>query len=58
MRPNAGTAAEYRRRLDRLVGEMTASLDYWIAAAYRANEPATMAQLQRWSRSQMWGSWA
>ena len=44
VRPNAGTAAEYRRRLDRLVGEMTASLDYWIAAAYRANEPATMAQ--------------
>jgi SPP1 gp7 family putative phage head morphogenesis protein len=37
--PNAGTEAEYRRKLDRLVSQMHRSLVYWLTAAYRANEP-------------------
>jgi len=36
---NAGLEAEYRRALDRLIGQMHRSLVYWLSAAYRANEP-------------------
>jgi len=36
--PNAGIQAEYRRRLDAMINDMAASYQYWIAAAYRANE--------------------
>lgn len=43
VRPNAGVAADYRRRLDRLIDEMNASTLYWIKATYRANTPE-MAQ--------------
>ena len=52
-RPNLGIETEYKRRLDDLVAEMQKSLEYWLTAAYRANEPriaqdATPAiQLQR-----------
>lgn len=42
--PNEGVAAEYRRRLLRLVDEMGRSVAYWLKAAYRANEPHAMAQ--------------
>jgi len=37
--PNAGVTAAYRRKLDRLVTEMNRSVEYWVKAAYRANEP-------------------
>ncbi|WP_196486221.1 phage minor head protein [Burkholderia cepacia] len=39
MRPNEGVALAYRRRLERLVDVMHASLVYWLKACYRANEP-------------------
>ena len=39
VRPNAGTEALYRRKLQALIREMNASVLYWIRAAYRANEP-------------------
>lgn len=37
--PNAGVEAEYRRRLQKLIAEMNASVLYFVSAAYRANEP-------------------
>lgn len=37
--PNAGIAADYRRRLDRLIAEMQRSYVYWLRARYRENEP-------------------
>lgn len=43
VRPNAGLTAGFQKKLDRLIDEMQASLDYWLMAAYRANEPR-MAQ--------------
>lgn len=47
--PNAGLEAIYRRRLYALIEEMANSVEYWLAAAYRANPPeilelADMAQ--------------
>jgi hypothetical protein len=39
VRPNAGLEACYRKRLRRLVEQMTRSVLYWVRAAYRANEP-------------------
>jgi SPP1 gp7 family putative phage head morphogenesis protein len=39
VRPNLGIAAEYQRRLDALIGEMQASLTYWMTAGYRQNLP-------------------
>ena len=44
VRPNAGLEAAYRTKLLRLVDQMQRSFEYWIKAAYRANEPAVMAQ--------------
>jgi len=41
--PNAGITAEYRRKLDDLIGEMNRSVLYWLAAKYRANEPRLIA---------------
>lgn len=38
--PNAGVEAEYRRKLDAIIKEMSASYEYWLTAAYRANVPA------------------
>lgn len=40
VRPNLGIELAYRKRLDALIEEMAASCEYWIKAAYRANEPA------------------
>lgn len=45
--PNAGIAAGYRRRLICLLDEMQNSIEYWLGAALKANEPevaALMAQ--------------
>lgn len=39
VRPNAGIAAEYRKRLLRLVDAMNKSVTYWLEAAYKKNEP-------------------
>ena len=41
--PNAGLEVAYRRRLERLIDEMHASLVYWLRAQYRALPPE-MAQ--------------
>jgi SPP1 gp7 family putative phage head morphogenesis protein len=38
--PNIGLSVAYRKKLDRLIKEMNASVDYWIKAAYRENPPA------------------
>ena len=43
VRPNAGLAALYRQRLTALVDEMAASVEHWVSAAYRANEPRASA---------------
>lgn len=37
--PNKGIEAAYRRELDRLIGEMSNSFEYWLAAAYKATPP-------------------
>ena len=37
--PNAGIAAEYRRRIEALVDAMAKSVTYWVRARYKANEP-------------------
>lgn len=37
--PNAGEAAEYRARLDRLIEQMTRSYARWIVAQYRKTPP-------------------
>lgn len=42
-RPNHGITLAYRRKIMCLVKEMSDSVEYWLRAAYRANEPA-MAQ--------------
>ena len=41
---NAGIRAAYQKRLDAAIDEMHRSLVWWISAAYKANEPNTMAQ--------------
>jgi len=37
--PNAGLQAAYRRKLTALIDEMARSVECWLSAAYRANEP-------------------
>lgn len=49
---SAGIAAEFSRRLRRLIARMHASCAWWVRAAYRANEPeisqdATPAEILR-----------
>ncbi len=44
IRPAAPSRIKYQRRLDALIAEMTNSLAYWLAATYKADEPATIAQ--------------
>lgn len=39
VRPNLGTEARYRKRLQDLTREMSASVEYWVRSVYRANEP-------------------
>jgi uncharacterized protein with gpF-like domain len=39
VRPNAGIAASYRKKLDALIAEMAGSYAYWLKAQYRANPP-------------------
>ena len=42
--PNAGLEIEFQRKLERLIAEMQASLEYWLSAAYRATPPEGLAQ--------------
>lgn len=37
--PNKGVEARYRRDLDKLLSEMSKSVQYWIAAEYKTNPP-------------------
>lgn len=41
--PSAALNALYRRALVKLIREMQGSVDYWLRAAYRENEPAIAA---------------
>ncbi len=41
--PNAGIEAAYRKQITVLLDEMTSSVEYWLKAGYRKNEPL-MAQ--------------
>lgn len=43
LHPNAGTAAMYQKRLDKLIDDMNASVTYWIETRYRNNEPVLLA---------------
>src|SRR5690242_8954894 len=43
VQPNQGLEAVYRRKLERLIAEMHASLTYWLKAAYRARPPEMAA---------------
>lgn len=43
---NRGVEAKYRRKLQDLVGEMHASVEYWLTAAYRAHPPRVAALAQ------------
>lgn len=46
VRPNEGLEAAYRKRLEKLVDEMSASVLYWLKAGYKQNTPemADLAQ--------------
>lgn len=44
IRPNAGIEADYAKRLQALIDAMHKSCLYWICAAWRKNEPNTVAQ--------------
>jgi uncharacterized protein with gpF-like domain len=43
--PNKGVEAAYRRELDKLIGEMSNSVEYWLEAAYKANPPKMEAAI-------------
>lgn len=62
VRANAGLEAEYRRRLDALIGDMHDSVLYWLTASYKANEPRiaqdeTPADALRRSIRKLAGRW-
>lgn len=42
IRPAAPTRIAYQKRVDALIDEMADSLSYWLRAAYRAEQPATV----------------
>lgn len=43
VRANVGTTLAYRRRIEALIDDMSASIEYWLQAAYRANPPRLVA---------------
>ena len=47
VRPNAGIEAAYRKQLKQIIGEMHASIQYWVMAAYRKHPPraATLVEI-------------
>ena len=62
VRPNAGIAAEYQRKLLALVDEMARSYAYFLKAEYRANPPemaqdASPAELLRRALRKLFGRW-
>lgn len=46
IRPSAATRTAFQKRLDTAIQEMTRSVIYWTRAAYRSDEPATVALAQ------------
>lgn len=50
LHPNVGIGEVYRQRLERLIGEMNASLAYWLIARWREAPPtaAVIAQDESW----------
>lgn len=54
LHPNAGVEAEYRRKLYDLVEDMVASVERWIAAAYRKAEPKMAQDAERPKIESMW----
>ena len=44
VKANAGIEADYRRRMIRLIEEMSNSVVHWISRTYRASPPAMLAQ--------------
>lgn len=60
---NKGVEMAYRKELDRLVAEMSKSVEYWIEAAYKANPPSMAVEIAEDARmgkksklSQEWAS--
>lgn len=47
IRPNVGTGEAYRKALEKLVDEMTASLNYWLVRRW-SEAPPTLAMDERW----------
>jgi uncharacterized protein with gpF-like domain len=45
VRPNPGIAANYRRKIDRLIEEMNKSVKYHVTAAYRSKPPAVAVMM-------------
>ena len=43
IQPNRGVEAKYRKELQRLLGEMSASVEYWLTAGYRKHPPRVAA---------------
>lgn len=43
IRPSAPIRIKYQKRLDTEIDEMVRSINYWLTAAYRQNQPATVA---------------
>ncbi len=57
LRPSKGLEVEYRRRLYALIDEMTTSVEHWITAAYRKNEPNIAALAQDVDPPQIAATW-
>lgn len=60
---NKGVEVAYRKELDRLIAEMSKSVEYWIEAAYKANPPSMAVEIAEDARvgkkskvSQEWAS--
>lgn len=45
IRPNKGVEVAYRKALDRLIDEMSRSVEYWIEAAYKDNPPKLAVEM-------------
>lgn len=61
--PNAGVEAAYRKSLDKLIKEMSNSVEYWMEAEYKANPPVMAVEMAEDARvgsrskaSQEWAS--
>lgn len=43
VRPSLALEIEFRKKLDRIIREMAGSVEYWLAAKYRQNEPKVVS---------------